>query len=172
VTAHQAVLDALALRLRESPEDVLPVLRLITSPDALPPVRTEGGVVALARRVNAHRLVERLDAFRAAALSTDEARAALGGVSRQAVSSRVASGTLLALEIGGRSWFPDWQFGESGVLPGLPDVLRVLMRGGRGALAADALARKALPEEGGRSVADLLAAGRVEDAVHYVSTAW
>jgi hypothetical protein len=38
-------------------------------------------------------------------------------------------------------------------------------------LAADALARRPLPEEGGKSVADLLAAGRVDDAVHYVRTA-
>ena len=39
---------------------------------------------------------------------------------------------------------------------------------GEDALSADALMRTALPEEGGRSPADLLAAGDVDLVVHYV----
>lgn len=172
VATHKAVLDALAVRLRDTPDEVLPVLRLLTDPDALPATPAPDGVVQLARRVNAHRLEERLAAFRAGALTTEQVRALLGGVTRQAVSARVASRTLLALEIGGRSWFPDWQFGESGTLPGLAALLKVLLRGRRSVLGADALVRTPLPEEGGLSVADLLADGRVDDALHYVSTAW
>lgn len=166
----ESVLEAVARRLRESPEQVLPTLRLLADPDALP--EPGASVVALAKRVNAHRVEERLAAFRAGALATSEVRALLGGVSRQAVSSRVASGSLVMLEIGGRSWFPDWQFTATGVVPGLPRLLAVLVRGRRSVLAADALARTPLPEEDGLSVAELLADGRVDDAVHYASTAW
>jgi hypothetical protein len=170
MAAEEAVLDAVARRLRESPDEVLPTLRLLADPDALPE-RADDHVVAVARRVNAHRLEEHLARFRQGALDTAEVRAALGGVTRQAVASRVASGSLLSLEIAGRSWFPSWQFGPEGVLPGLARVVQALAEDGRGALAADALARAPIAEERGASVADLLAAGRLDDAVHYVRTA-
>jgi hypothetical protein len=170
VAVKEPVLAAVARRLREAPDEVLPTLRLLADPDALPE-RSDDHVVAVARRVNAHRLQEHLARFREGALSTAEVREALGGVTRQAVAGRVASGSLLSLEIAGRSWFPSWQFGPEGVLPGLVRVLQALVEDGRGALAADALARAPLTEERGASVADLLAAGRVDDAVHYVRTA-
>jgi hypothetical protein len=83
----------------------------------------------------------------------------------------VASGSLLSTEIAGRSWFPDWQFGPDGPWPRLTEVLRELVRDGRGVLAADALMRLPLPEEKGLSPADLLAAGRTDDALHYLRTA-
>jgi len=167
---NQAVLAAVARRLEEAPEQVLPTLRLLADPDALPE-RLEPSAVALARRVNAQRLQERLGEFRDGAQTTTEVRELLGGVSRQAVASRVASGTLLSLEVAGRSWFPSWQFGPDGPWPRLAEVLRELLRDGRGVLAADALMRQPLREEAGRSAADLLAAGRVDDALHYVRTA-
>jgi hypothetical protein len=170
VRRNQAVLAAVVRRLEESPEQVLPTLRLLADPDALPE-RLEPSAVVVARRLNTQRLQERLDTFRAGSLSTSQVRELLGGVSRQAVASRVASGSLLSMEVAGRSWFPSWQFGPDGPWPRLPEVLRELVQGGRGVLAADALMRQRLPEEGKRSPADLLAAGRVEDALHYVRTA-
>jgi hypothetical protein len=170
VRRNAAVLAAVARRLEESPEQVLPTLRLLADPDALPD-RLEPSAVAVARRLNAQRVQERLDALRASSLTTTDVREVLGGVSRQAVAGRVASGSLLSLEVASRSWFPDWQFGPDGPWPRLPEVLRELVRDGRGVLAADALMRRALPEEKGQSPADLLAAGRVDDALHYVRTA-
>lgn len=171
MAAKQAgVLDAIARRLRESPDEVLPTLRVLADPDALPEP-SDDHVVGVARRVNAHRLQEHLARFRAGALSTGEVREALGGVTRQAVAARVASRSLLSLEIAGRSWFPAWQFGPEGVRAGLPRVVQALAEGGRGALAADSLARAPIAEEGGASVAELLAAGRVDDALHYIRTA-
>jgi hypothetical protein len=167
---NQAVLAAVARRLQESPDQVLPTLRLLADPDALPE-RLDPSAVRVAKRVNAQRLQERLDDFRSRAHTTSEVRELLGGVSRQAVASRVASGSLLSLEVAGRSWFPAWQFGPEGPWPRLAEVLRELQRDGRGVLAADALMRQSLPEESGRSPADLLAAGRVEDALHYIRTA-
>lgn len=167
---NQAVLAAVVRRLEEAPEQVLPTLRLLADPDALP-ARLEPSAVALAKRLNAQRLQQRLDAFRAGSLTTTDVRELLGGVSRQAVASRVASGSLLSMEVAGRSWFPSWQFGPEGPWPRLGEVLRELLTGDRGVLAADALMRAPLREEGGRSAADLLAAGRVDDALHYLRTA-
>lgn len=167
---NQAVLDAVARRLAETPDQVLPTLRLLADPDALPG-GYEQTAVALSRRLNAERMQEHLTTFRTQAYTTGEVRELLGGVTRQAAASRVASGSLLALEIAGRSYFPAWQFGPDGPWPGLGKVLHALVEGGRGALASDALMRTPLPEERGRTPADLLAAGRVGDAVHYVVTA-
>src|SRR5207249_550193 len=95
----------------------------------------------------------------------------LGGVTRQAVASRVANKSLLALEIGGRLYFPDWQFGPEGPRAGLSGLLAALSVHKRGVLAADALMRAAIAEAGGRSAAELLAAGDVDAAVHYVRLA-
>ncbi len=165
-----AVLDAVARRLHDEPERVLPTLRLLADLDALPePDDTE--TIVLARKLNAERLAQRQAAFRSAALSTAQVRALLGGITRQAVASRVAHRTLLAREIAGTSYFPDWQFGPDGTVPGLDRVVPALLDGGRSPLAADALMRAPLPEEGGRTPAQRLAAGDVDTVLHYVRTA-
>ena len=169
MVANQSVLAAVARRLKEDPDQVLPTLRLLADPDAVPE-RVERPAVALAHKVNAGRLQELLDDFRAHSYTTPQVRELLGGVTRQAVASRVSAGTLLSQEIAGRSYFPDWQFGADGPHRGLGELLAALLSV-RGALAADALARKPIAEEKGRSVADLLAGGRLEDALHYVATA-
>jgi hypothetical protein len=49
-------------------------------------------------------------------------RVLLGGVTRQAVSLRVANKGLVLLELAGTSYFPDWQFGPDGRVPGLSRV--------------------------------------------------
>lgn len=170
MASNQAVLDAVARRLQEAPEQVLPTLRVLGDLDALPGPGASR-TVALARKVNADRLSAELDRFRQSAYSTSEVRPMLGGVTRQAVAARVAAGSLLSLEISGRSYFPDWQFGPDGVLPGVSQLISALRADGRGALAADALMRTPLPETGGRSPAELLAAGDVATALHYVVVA-
>ena len=169
MVANQAVLAAVARRLKEDPDRVLPTLRLLADPDAVPE-KVDRAAVGLAHKVNAGRLQDLLDDFRAHSYTTTQVRELLGGVTRQAVASRVSSGTLLSLEIAGRSYFPEWQFGPDGPHRGLAEVLAALVRS-RGALAADALARRPLPEEKGRSVATLLQLGRVDDALHYVTVA-
>jgi hypothetical protein len=169
LVAKQSVLAAVARRLAEDPDRVLPTLQLLADPDAVP-AKVERSAVTLAHKVNAGRLQDLLDEFRSHSYTTTQVRELLGGVTRQAVASRVSSGTLLSHEIAGRSYFPDWQFGPDGPHRGLGELLPALLDG-RGALAADALARQPLPEEKGRSIAALLAAGRVQDALHYVVTA-
>jgi hypothetical protein len=168
VSTHQPVLAAVARRLEEDPEHVLTTLRLLGDVDALAET-TDDAALALARRVNVERLGHERARFRAGALTTAEVARVLGGVSRQAVASRVASGSLLALQIGGRSYFPDWQLGPDGPWPGLPRLLALLRP--HGVLGADALMRRPLPEESGRTPAQLLSAGDVERALHYVRIA-
>lgn len=162
----QAVLDAVAQRVRDDPAQVLPTLRLLADPDALPEV-SDTETLTLARKVNAERLAALRARFRAGALPTAQVRSLLG-VSRQAVAARVANRTLLALELGGTSYFPDWQFGADGVVAGLGRLIAALTEQGRGVLAADALMRTPLPEEDGASPAQLLATGHLAAALHYV----
>lgn len=165
-----AVLEAVARRLEEDPQNVMPTLRLLADQDALP-VAADEKTVELARQVNAERLAVRRAEFRARAHPTSEVRALLGGVTRQAVAFRVANKGLLSLELAGTSYFPDWQFGPDGPLPGLNRVVVALRAAGRGVLAADALMRTPLEEERGRTPAQLLAAGDVDGAVHYITVA-
>jgi hypothetical protein len=164
------VLEAVARRLEEDPQQVMPTLRLLADRNALPDVADEE-TVDLARKVNAERLAARRAYFRAHALPTSEVRVLLGGVTRQAVSLRVANKGLLSLELAGTSYFPDWQFGPDGRLTGLSRVLAALTSTCRGVLAADAVMRTPLEEEGGCTPAQLLAAGDVDAAVHYVTVA-
>lgn len=165
-----AVLRVVTQRLIDEPEQVLPTLRLLADPDALPkPADQE--TVELARRLNVERLEARLDEFRKHAYTTPQVAKLLGGVTRQAVALRASNKRLLAREIGGRLYFPDWQFGPDGPLSELPRVVAALSDRGREVLSADALMRAPLPEEGGRTPARLLADGHVDKALHYISVA-
>jgi hypothetical protein len=165
--SRQAVLAAVRKRLEQEPDRVLPVLQLIVDPDALIDPADEA-TIALARTLNAHRIVASLRELRARSYSTDQVREFLGGISRQAVSQRVRNKRLMSIEISGRSWFPDWQFVNGQPVRGLPRVIEALFEAGQDTWTADALMRTALPEEDGRSPAEILAAGDVELAVHYV----
>jgi hypothetical protein len=156
--------------LEEDPAHVLPTLRLLADQDALPEAVDEK-TIDLARRLNVQRLAARRAEFRARAIPTSEVRILLGGVTRQAVALRVANKGLLSLELGGTSYFPDWQFGPDGRLPGVNRVVAALTDAGRGVLAGDRLMRTPLDEEGGRTPAQLLAAGDVDGALHYITVA-
>jgi hypothetical protein len=164
--AAATLLARVQARLAEDPVRVREALTLIADPDALPARRT---VSEAALKVNSRRLAESRQQFFAGAYKGNVVRAHLGGVSRQALNQRVRSGRLLALTAANASWFPDWQFTSAGdVLPGLDQLLAVLPAS---PVAADLLVRAPIPEAAGRSVADLLAAGELDLAVHYAKTA-
>lgn len=167
MTRAERVLAAVRERLAAEPESVLPVLELLAFPDAL--IDPEDEVTnSLARTVNEHRMVAALREIRERSYSTGEVAEMLGGVTRQAVSARVAKGQLMSIEISRRSYFPDWQFVRGRPAKGLRDVIAALTEIGEDTFSADALMRTPLPEEDGRTPADLLAAGDVERARHYV----
>jgi hypothetical protein len=163
-------MTAVAKRLADEPDVVMPTLRLLADPSALSEAPDISSVL-LARRVNSDRLTARLAEFRAGAITTVRVRELLGGVTRQAVAFRVEQHRLLATEIGGRLYFPDWQFGPEGVYADVPAIVRALLDGARTPVAADALMRKGIAEEDGRSPAELLAAGNADRALHYIAIA-
>jgi hypothetical protein len=165
--SRQAVLAAVRKRLAAEPDRVLPALQVIADPDVLIDPGDDA-TVSLARTLNAHRIVALLRELRASSYSTEQVRELLGGVSRQAVSQRVRNRRLLAIDISGRSWFPDWQFVDGRLVDGLAEVLAALAEAGKQPLAANSVMRTPLPEEDGRTPGDLLAAGDVAAAVHYV----
>jgi hypothetical protein len=164
--SDRAVLEAVRRRLQDEPGVVRPVLELIADPEATVAADDEA-TISLARTLNAHRVVALLREFRARSYSTAQVAALLGGVSRQAVSQRVANKRLLAADISRQWWFPAWQFPDGRPAAGLPDLVRVFAELGEDAFGADAVMRTALPEEGGRTPADLLAAGDLARALHY-----
>lgn len=101
---------------------------------------------------------------------TEQVRALLGGVSRQALSDRVKRSTLLALKTRDVvTVYPAWQFSEGQVLSGLPQVLKLFAADEHGEIVdAWSLAswlRASLDELGGDSVSGRLRAGEQEAAV-------
>ncbi|MEO6885910.1 MAG: hypothetical protein ABI232_06440 [Jatrophihabitantaceae bacterium] len=163
----QAVMTAVRRRLADEPDQVLPTLRLLADPDALAD-EVDEPTISLAKTLNAHRVVALLRELRARSYTTAEVADMLGGVSRQAVSQRVANRRLAAIEISGKSHFPSWQFVDGHPAAGLPAVIAALAEARSGMLSADAVMCTVLPEEGGRTPADLLAVGDVDRALHYV----
>jgi hypothetical protein len=164
---NEAVLTAVRQRLEEDPKNVLPTLRLLIDPDATADP-LDDSAVSLAKTLNAYRVVATLREFRERSYNTSEVAEMLGGISRQAVSLRVTKGQLMSIQISGKAWFPAWQFKDGRPVAGLGRVIEALTELGEDALSADALMRTALPEEDGRSPADLLAMGDVDGAMHYV----
>jgi hypothetical protein len=167
---RRAVLTAVRRRLADEPDRVLPTLRLLADPDALVEAGDDSSV-ALAKTLNAHRIVARLREIRARSYTTEDVRGLLGGVSRQAVSQRVAKGRLMAIQISGKAYFPGWQFVDGGVVGDLPEILAAHCESGRDTLAADAVMGNPIAEEGGRTPADLVAAGDTGRALHYLRIA-
>lgn len=166
MTPTAALMARVQARLAEDPVRVREALSLIADPDALP---ARDRISNSARTVNTRRLAEAREEFFAHSYRGEQVRAQLGGVSRQALNQRVRAGKLLALSAANTSWFPYWQFTPIGdLVPGLDQLLSVLPSS---PIAADRLVRSPIPEERGRSVADLLAAGKLELAVHYARTA-
>ena len=97
------------------------------------------------------------------AVTVEDARPLLGGISRQAVERRRERGTLLGLKIGGEYRYPLCQFGDGDVLQGLPDVLRAFtVRSPWTQLSVLISPQDALD---GRSVLEALRAGDVGEAV-------
>lgn len=161
------MLTAVRRRLEEDPDRVLPTLRLLIDPDATVDPFDES-TVALVKTLNAYRIVASLRELRERSYSTAEVAEMLGGISRQAVSQRVVKGQLMSIQISGRSWFPAWQFRDGRPVERLAEVIEALRETEHDTFSADAVMRNGLPEEGGRSPADLLAAGQIDLAIHYV----
>jgi hypothetical protein len=105
------------------------------------------------------------------ALTREQAAQRLG-ITPQAVSKRVASGSLLALRRGRVSRLPAWQFYEDGVLPGLKQAIAAYPGG---ALSLTSWATSPSPDLDGATPAQTLTRrgglARVLDAVQALTPA-
>lgn len=131
-------------------------------------------VLSAARRVDEQRLVNRRRRAEADALDTPAVVALVGSLhDRKGVDRRRHRGQLLGWRSGRRTLHPAWQFdrrrGET--FPGLPAVLAALADVAADPETADALMRAPRPDLGGRSLADHLAAGRVDEVVRLLRAA-
>ncbi len=95
-------------------------------------------------------------------LSGEQTATALG-VSRQAVDKQRQRGRLLAVREGAAWRYPAWQLADGRVLPGLPEVLRVLRVQSPWTVMAFVLSRNA--RLGSRRPLDLLRRGSAEPVV-------
>jgi hypothetical protein len=175
MTLTQAV-RALEAQSNEDPDLAEVLVMLAEGPEgpADPFAPAGAGPVAAARLVNARRLAERREAASGATLDTAQVVELVRSLSdRKGVDRRRQRGQLLGWRVGSRTLHPDWQFDRrrGDTRPGLADVLGALAEVTPDAEAADALMRAPREELDGRSLADLLAAGRVETVVRLVRAA-
>ena len=107
-----------------APTDLTVLLRALSSTELLDDLKAaEPLAPAFIRGIEASR---RLIDEHGGALTAVQVAETLG-ISRQMVDKRRRAGKLLAVSTGRHGYrYPVWQFDESGVLPGLEDVLKVL----------------------------------------------
>lgn len=169
------VLDRLRERAESDPSLIETLEHLADADPVHDPFATPADDVArLARRVNRQRQADRLAELRARSLTSGQVVELLASVSdRKGVDRRRARGALLGIRIGNQVLHPAWQFDQRrrDTLPGLPVVLTALSDVAADELDADAIATTPRADAGGASVADLLAAGRIEAAVTLVHLA-
>jgi hypothetical protein len=90
------------------------------------------------------------------------------GISRQAVEKRRQAGKLLALTIGRHGYrYPVWQLNESGTLPGLEQVLRVLSSHDQWMQTAFFVSKN--PRLNNRTPKEMLEAGEIERVLNAAS---
>jgi hypothetical protein len=108
----------------EAPTNLAVLLRALSSPELLEDLRQADPLApAFIRGIEATR---RLINDNGGALTAAQAAAHLG-ITRQMVDKRRHAGRLLAISTGRHGYrYPVWQFDDSGVLPGLEDVFKVL----------------------------------------------
>lgn len=122
----------------------------------------ESGSERVERLRDLHRAQADLLVRAGGAASATDAGELLGGVTRQAVEKRRERGTLLALNIQREFRYPLFQFEQSAILEGLPDVLKAFtVRNEWTQLSVLLSPQDALD---GRSIIDALRAGEVKEA--------
>jgi hypothetical protein len=141
-----------------APTNFAVLLRALSSGEILADLRSvEPLAPAFIRGIEAKR---RLVEGYGGALSAEEVANTLG-ITRQAVDKRRRAGKLLGLTTGRYGYrYPAWQFTESGVVPGLPDVLAVLAPHDEWMQAAFFVGEN--PRLGGKKPIDLLKGSKLE----------
>lgn len=164
----ESVIEQLRSRAEANPAFADTLEHLVTDDVVDPFARVDDQVRAIARLVNRRRQVSRAEELRVRALTTAEVVDLLPSVSdRKGVDRRRHRGTLLGLKVGNQTLHPVWQFDRRrrDVHEGLERVLAALREVAVDDVDVDAVAVAEWADLGGRSIADLLAAGDVDLAV-------
>ncbi|WP_299561728.1 hypothetical protein [uncultured Mycolicibacterium sp.] len=111
---------------------------------------------SVAHALNEQRRAAAVQEFIAGALSTAQVQARLGYATPQAVHRLRSRGRLLGATVGNQTWFPAWQFDDTGLRPELPRILELLTRFTADAVAADRIMRLSRDDLDGLSVAEAL----------------
>jgi hypothetical protein len=152
------------------------VLFLAGDPDgpADPFLRPDEGALAAARAVNRRRMVRTRADVAGRTLDTADVVALIESIhDRKGVDRRRRRGQLLGWRAGARTLHPTWQFDvrRGDTRPGLARVLAALAEVVPDGREADALMTARRDDLDGRTLADLLADGRVETVVQLVRAA-
>lgn len=170
-----ATLDRLRERAESDPSLIETLEHLADADPVDDPFATPAdGVAKLASTINRQRQADRLAELRARSLTTGQVVELLASVSdRKGVDRRRARGALLGIRVGNQMLHPVWQFDlrRRDTHPGLSVALAALSDIAADGLDADAIATTPRADAGRASVADLLAAGRIEAAVTLVHLA-
>lgn len=133
-----------------------------------PFARPPDAMLAVARTLSERRDAARTRALEERSLTTGQVVELIDDLAnRGAVQARRRRGRLLGITARQETLHPAWQFSfdRRETHAGLTEVLAALFEHASTPEAADALAVVPQPDADGNSIADLLAAGRVEDAV-------
>jgi|SRR6185437_1037113 len=132
------------------------------------------GILRAAQGVNRRRLDDRRRHRLAGTVDSAEVVDLVRSISdRKGVDRRRHRGQLLGWRVGARAVHPDWQFDprRGDTRPGLSAVLEALADVRADPEAMDDLMRAPRDDLGGRTLADLLAAGQVDTVVALVRSA-
>jgi hypothetical protein len=144
-----------------APTDLAALVRALSSDELLDDLKqAEPLAPAFIRGIEAKR---RLIEEHGGALTAEQV-AEIIGISRQAVDKRRRAGKLLAISTGRHGFrYPVWQFDESGMLPGLEDVLSVLATHDEWAQTIFFLGKN--PRLGDRSPLEMLKTGKLKQVL-------
>lgn len=111
---------------------------------------------------NQRRLSDRFGRF----FTSETARKALGGISRQALKSRIDNNRLLRVETAdGKKVYPELQFdGAGSMVPGLPNVLQALLPSAADEWTVLYWLTAPLDDYNGRTAIDVLRSANTRDA--------
>lgn len=164
--------DLETLRARAQDDEALAETLALLADDPFdtgdPFARPSEGLLAAARQVSDRRAAATHGELRGRSLTTRQVSELIVDLSgRGAVAARRARKRLLGITDGRDTLHPSWQFSfdRRETHDGLTEVLAALGEHTSDPASVDALATTPQPDAGGRSIADLLAAGQVADAV-------
>jgi hypothetical protein len=131
-----------------------------------------GGVAeyrrAAARALNAQRLAEIREDFKATALVTADVQRLLGLGTPQAVHRLRSRGRVIGLAMGNATYFPAWQFIDGRIRPDLAELLESMHEFTSDVISIDRVMRLPHDDLDGQSIAEVLDDKRLRPAANNI----